>query len=225
MSQENLALDDRPKSSGTQPPSESMGRNRIPTEPRPDSFQNNLMPRPPSEYRISRSQQDEARRTSGLPRPEQNQTELNVFADPFEPPKHRDRRPRRNSESSIMDGRSAKFDSEEDRRRRRERRLRESKMPEGSRREGHRHGPSRPRKSNQRLDLIDKLDVTSIYGTGREYHCACPYLYLTNLLNQSFTTMDLLMLVTRTAIAIPAVHQCRRSRKDPRITPSVARPL
>ncbi|KAI9774385.1 MAG: hypothetical protein M1840_004279 [Geoglossum simile] len=164
---ENLTLDDRPKSPGTQPPSGSMGRNRIPTEPRRDSFRDSQVPRPPSGHRTSRY---EAGRTSGLPGPERNQADLNIFADPFEPPKHRDRRPRRNSESSVMDGRGAKLDSEEDRRRRRERRLREGKMPEGSRREGHRHGSSRPRKTNQRLDLIDKLDVTSIYGTGLFHH-------------------------------------------------------
>ncbi|KAI9775235.1 MAG: hypothetical protein M1839_001353 [Geoglossum umbratile] len=166
---DNLTLDDRPKSSGTQQPPRSIGRNRILAEPRRDSFQNSQMPRPPSVHRSLRPQQDEARRTSGLPRSDK-QPELNIFADPLEPPKHRDRRPRRNSESSIMDSRGGKLDSDEERRRRRERRLREGKMPEGSRREGHRHGPSRPRKTNQRLDLIDKLDVTSIYGTGLFHH-------------------------------------------------------
>lgn len=79
--------------------------------------------------------------------------ELNIFADPTD--KSRERRPRRNSDTSIQEKTTKLLDPNDDRRRR-ERRHRDSK------RDGKPRGPSR------RLDVIDKLDVTSIYGTGRE---------------------------------------------------------
>jgi hypothetical protein len=79
--------------------------------------------------------------------------ELNIFADPSD--KSRDRRPRRNSDTSVREKTSNLLDPN-DGRRRRERRHRDP------RRDGKPKGPSR------RLDVIDKLDVTSIYGTGRE---------------------------------------------------------
>lgn len=60
-----------------------------------------------------------------------------------------------------------RMDSEDDRRRR-ERRQRD--------------GKSRPKKSTgHRLDLIDKLDVTSIYGTGCRLSCFFISLKLTFL--------------------------------------------
>jgi hypothetical protein len=79
--------------------------------------------------------------------------ELNIFADPSD--KSRDRRPRRNSDTSVREKTSNLLDPN-DGRRRRERRHRDP------RRDAKPKGPSR------RLDVIDKLDVTSIYGTGRE---------------------------------------------------------
>lgn len=94
---------------------------------------------------------------------------LDVFADPpslSKAPSNsgtRDkpvRRPRRNSESSVMDRASKLLDDDDDRRRR-ERRHRD--------REGrHRDGKHRSSRKNRQLDIIDKLDVTSIYGTGSE---------------------------------------------------------
>ncbi|KAJ5161295.1 hypothetical protein N7492_006687 [Penicillium capsulatum] len=72
------------------------------------------------------------------------------------------RRPRRNSESSVMDRASKLFDDDDDKRRR-ERRHRE--------RDGrHRDGKHRSSRKNRQLDIIDKLDVTSIYGTGMFHH-------------------------------------------------------
>ena len=51
----------------------------------------------------------------------------------------------------------------EDERRRRERRRREREAR-------HRDGKSRSsKKTNYQLDIIDKLDVTSIYGTGSKW--------------------------------------------------------
>ena len=71
--------------------------------------------------------------------------------------KVRERRPRRNSDTSIISGeKTRKFLDPDDERRRLERRQRDAK----------RHGKSKP--ASRRLDIIDKLDVTSIYGTGRK---------------------------------------------------------
>lgn len=79
--------------------------------------------------------------------------ELDIFADPS-PQKHR---VRRNSESSIS---SRSLDPEEEKRRQ-ERRRRERRHRE--------HGKEgKPKKTDRKLDVIDKLDVTSIYGTGCE---------------------------------------------------------
>jgi hypothetical protein len=87
---------------------------------------------------------------------------LDIFADPPTSSQAKDRaprRPRRNSESSVMDRGSKLLDVDDDERRRRERRHRE--------REGRsKDGKSRSSRKDRRLDIIDKLDVTSIYGTG-----------------------------------------------------------
>lgn len=113
----------------------------------------------PLAHRPSRSQEDENQRLRGSGKPRVQA--LDIFADPSETVKHR--RPRRNSESSVAD-KSGRLLDPDDERRRRERRHRE--------REGRHRGESRrpqtakPKKPNQRLDLIDQLDVTSIYGTG-----------------------------------------------------------
>lgn len=64
-----------------------------------------------------------------------------------------------------MERASKLFDDDDDKRRR-ERRHRD--------REGrHRDGKSRSSRKDRRLDVIDKLDVTSIYGTGSElFRCS-----------------------------------------------------
>ena len=96
---------------------------------------------------------------------------LDIFADP--PRKGRlpeVRRPRRNSESSLVE-RSGTLAVPDEDRRRRERRLRER---EARYRDAKGRLPpfsSKSKKPNQRLDIIDKLDVTSIYGTGCEFTC------------------------------------------------------
>ncbi|KAK5937077.1 hypothetical protein PMZ80_010617 [Knufia obscura] len=108
---------------------------------------------PPPGHRPANS--DEARRRH-QPAPRR---ELDIFADPFEPtrPRDRERKPRRNSESSVREKPS--MDPEEERRRR-ERKYRESK----------RDGSKSSKPKNKKLDVIDKLDVTSIYGTGLFHH-------------------------------------------------------
>lgn len=60
-----------------------------------------------------------------------------------------------------MDRASKVFD-DDDEKRRRERRHREREAR-------HRDGKPRSSRKDRRLDIIDKLDVTSIYGTGSEW--------------------------------------------------------
>ncbi|KAL2867285.1 Pal1 family protein [Aspergillus lucknowensis] len=59
--------------------------------------------------------------------------------------------------------RTPKLLDDDDERRRRERRRREREAR-------HKDGKSRSRKPGYQLDIIDKLDVTSIYGTGMFHH-------------------------------------------------------
>ncbi|KAL4938749.1 Pal1 cell morphology protein-domain-containing protein [Aspergillus oleicola] len=144
---ENLSLNPAPKTNGSRP-----------APPRPERPQDGpLKSRPPRPTR---------ERSEGQP-----DDPFDIFADPPNRSKptgssSRDRerrpRPRRNSESSIME-RTPKLLDDDDERRRRERRRRE--------REGrHKDGKSRSKKTNYQLDIIDKLDVTSIYGTGMFHH-------------------------------------------------------
>lgn len=94
---------------------------------------------------------------------------LDIFAESSEAMKPHTGRPRRNSDSSLVDRNNHPLDPEEDRKRR-ERRHREREAR-------HRDSKGRPiptptsksKKPVHRLDIIDKLDVTSIYGTGRKY--------------------------------------------------------
>ncbi|KAJ5211351.1 Pal1 cell morphology [Penicillium cf. griseofulvum] len=91
---------------------------------------------------------------------------LDIFADPptlSQTAKDKaPRRPRRNSESSVMDRSSKLLDLDDDEKRRRERRReREGRSKDGKSRSG---------RKDRRLDIIDKLDVTSIYGTGMFHH-------------------------------------------------------
>jgi hypothetical protein len=71
------------------------------------------------------------------------------------------RRPRRNSESSVID--KGSLDPHEERRRRERRREREERAKDGK------STQKRVRKP-QGLDLIDKLDVTGIYGPSMIHH-------------------------------------------------------
>lgn len=69
---------------------------------------------------------------------------------------------RRNSDSSVADRKP--LDPEEEKKRQ------ERKRRERERRHREREGKDpKSRKPDRKLDIIDKLDVTSIYGTG----CKC----------------------------------------------------
>ncbi len=113
--------------------------------PRPE----NMPPsgrQPPPHHRPSRSQEEalRARRMQG-----------NATAgpsDPSSPQKKMERRPRRNSESSVLS--TDKIMTEDER-----------KQRDLKRRERERRAKEKPR-PNRRMDIIDQLDATSIYGTG-----------------------------------------------------------
>ena len=111
------------------------------------------LPGPP--HRPSRSEEEQRRLRLGQ-RSRAPAQESDVFADPPDPRRHH---VRRNSDSSI----ASKTLGAEEEQRRRERRHRERE----ARKDGKHRPPtsSRSKKPNQRLDIIDSLDVTSIYGT------------------------------------------------------------
>ncbi|RDW80184.1 hypothetical protein BP6252_04822 [Coleophoma cylindrospora] len=142
---DNLTLDDKPSSSGM----------------RPAPKNENVRPRGPPSHRPSRSQEEamRARRreaAGGSSRPRQSKDELNIFADPSDSPKKdASRRPRRNSDSSVA------LDEDEKKRQERRRRERERRHADRAKAQG---------KRPKNLDVIDKLDVTSIYGKGIFHH-------------------------------------------------------
>jgi len=103
------------------------------------------------------------RAATGVPgRPRAPNGELDIFADPESPRKSGERRVRRNSDSSLMERNGKPLDPEGERKRQ-ERRRRAHRHREREREAGK---DPKPRKG--RLDIIDQLDATSIYGTGRE---------------------------------------------------------
>ncbi|KAL0256863.1 hypothetical protein SLS55_007672 [Diplodia seriata] len=126
-------------------------------------------PRPPGPSRSGtapgrppRPDDDHRRNASGSrapPRRPPPREELDIFKSPG---RGENRRPRRNSESSIMDKTSM-----EEERRRRERRHRERKERESGRTTRDKDGKVRKPRG---LDLIDKLDVSGIYGPSMFHH-------------------------------------------------------
>ena len=108
--------------------------------------------RMPPNHRPTRSQEEalRARRMQG-----------NGMAGPSDSPQKRmDRRPRRNSESSVMS--TDKPMTEE------EKKAREAAREARRREREKRSGEKKPRPS-RRMDIIDQLDATSIFGTGCVY--------------------------------------------------------
>ena len=120
-----------------------------------DPRRENMAPRPntrgpPPGYRPPLTEEERKRREAKI-RERAQRGELDIFADPPDPNRREKRRPRRNSESSVRE--KVPLDPEEEKKRR-ERKRRESKKL------------GKDGKPQRRLDVIDKLDVTSIYGTG-----------------------------------------------------------
>jgi hypothetical protein len=167
----------------------------------------------PTQHRPARSQEDESRRRGpapprGPPRPpRENGLDIIAGASKVES----SRRPRRNSESSILDSR------EEDRKRRERRKEREERREKEGRTKD---GKAKPTRKPQGLDLIDKLDVTGIYGQGRECHVLELRSHSPKLTEalQFSTTTDLSMHATHTAtVKRMFVPLCKHS---PQIRPT-----
>lgn len=176
--------------------------------------------RPPRQDRPSQRPTD-GRPPTSRERPERSdrrqKEQLDIFADPpggsktannAAPPRDKSQRrsQRRNSESSVVDRKVMDAEGEKARRERR------------AKDERHKDGRTRSKKPNQRLDIIDKLDVTSIYGTGSKcFAFHIPQRFAENSRNltphyQCFIMMDLLMLVILIGIVRGFVrHQCRLS--------------
>lgn len=156
---DNLTLNDKSGSAGPRP---SAGPNPGYRPSRPENVPPGVHRRAgPPIHRPSRSEEEQRRLGNGSRSRGPPQT-LDIFADPPEPRRHR---MRRNSDSSLA---SRTLGSEEERRRRERRHREREARKDGKPRP---HGTSsRSKKPNQKLDIIDSLDVTSIYGTGLFHH-------------------------------------------------------
>lgn len=159
--QESLALTEKPMRPAPPPPPPPYAS--VDKDVADPARVENIPPRGPPMHRPTRSQEEamRARRAAaGQPgRPRIPNGELNIFADPESPKKSGERRARRNSDSSLMDRNGKPLDTEEDKKRQ-ERHRRERR---------HRGGETgKPKVRKGKLDIIDQLDATSIYGTGRE---------------------------------------------------------
>ncbi|KAG5979092.1 hypothetical protein E4U55_005575, partial [Claviceps digitariae] len=166
---DSLTLDDKMANDRLPP---ALTAQRKPTDPLPisragEDHQNNNTHRP------AKSQEDALRAKKLMPGP---RAEASPHRRP--PPQ---RRPRRNSESSVMDLNTLPITPEEMkmieakrlRDRQREKAAREAKEPREARegretRDKERAPKSRSKsgRPSKRMDLIDQLDATSIYGTG-----------------------------------------------------------
>ncbi|ORY12495.1 Pal1 cell morphology protein-domain-containing protein [Clohesyomyces aquaticus] len=118
---------------------------------------------PPQGHRPTRSGENEGRPRGPPPRGPPRPRGPPGPQPPHQssPERRENRRPRRNSESSMID--KGSLNPEEERRRRERRRERENRAKDGKSRS------SRPKKP-QGLDLIDKLDVSGIYGPSLFHH-------------------------------------------------------
>ncbi|KAL8789921.1 MAG: hypothetical protein Q9195_006582 [Heterodermia aff. obscurata] len=156
----NLALDDRPLNTDTgiaDPTAYAQRPSRPENVPPVRRFG-------PSSHQVSRSQEEEQQRLRNGGKPRGPQA-LDIFADPTDT--SRPLRPRRNSESSLVDKNGRMSSDDEKRRRERRHRDREARHRDGRPRAP---GSSTTKKPSRKLDIIDQLDVTSIYGTGLVHH-------------------------------------------------------
>lgn len=105
--------------------------------------------RPDDRHRPSKSQEEALKRAR---RKQDQASRPDVSKSPQRKPQ---RRPRRNSDSSVIDGVKTGTDAKGS-----------TDAKDRSRRDG--KDRSRSGKPSRRLDIIDQLDATSIYGTGRK---------------------------------------------------------
>ncbi|KAL7795915.1 Pal1 cell morphology domain-containing protein [Trichoderma ceciliae] len=149
----SLTLDDSPPFSVKQP-NDSQPLKKRPTDrpapPRRESESQASGRAAESKHRPSRSQEEALRARKPPPKT----TTRPSLLDDSPPRKPVQRRARRNSDSSVMDFDAKSLTAEE------------KKMIEAKRRERSK-GKSRP---SRKMDIIDQLDATSIYGTGLFHH-------------------------------------------------------
>ncbi|KAF2200116.1 Pal1-domain-containing protein [Delitschia confertaspora ATCC 74209] len=139
----NLTLDDKPA-------------NRAPPPPKRSGTQ------PIQGHRPSRSEEEDRRMRSGPRGPprERRGGPSGPPGMPNSPERSEHRRPRRNSEASMVD--KGSLDAESERRRRERRKERDARAADKPR--------STKVRKPQGLDLIDKLDVSGIYGPSLFHH-------------------------------------------------------
>ncbi|KAL2259672.1 hypothetical protein VTK26DRAFT_6553 [Humicola hyalothermophila] len=156
----SLTLEDSPKTSTPPPRPDAAAKPPAPRRGPPPPHRENAPPPgrrgPPPNHRPSRSQEEalRARRMQGKGDGPGHTDRARS------PQKLMDGRPRRNSDSSIMD--SDRNMSEE--------RKREMRRRERERAHRHREAKDKERRPSRKLDIIDQLDATSIYGTGIFHH-------------------------------------------------------
>ncbi|KAI9747508.1 MAG: hypothetical protein M1815_004145 [Lichina confinis] len=131
-------------------------------------------------HRVTRSQEEDARpyHNRGAPpsnAPRRSSPVRNVFDPPLTVPGRPGvGPPRRNSESSVADARDVDErkhrERERERRRQHHHREREVRDRDGRPEGAVARASTRTKKPGHKLDVIDKLDVTSIYGTGFFHH-------------------------------------------------------
>ncbi|KAL2180960.1 Pal1 cell morphology protein-domain-containing protein [Thermothelomyces heterothallicus CBS 202.75] len=149
--EDSTATNDAPPRPSAAKPPPPPGRRGPPPPPshRDGAPAPNRRPPPPN-HRPTRSQEEALRA--------RKMQEKDGRPDPSRSPQRRqERRPRRNSDSSIIDANMT-----EEERRQRDLRRRERER---------RHRENRDKKPvSRKLDIIDQLDATSIYGTGIFHH-------------------------------------------------------
>ncbi|PTB61640.1 Pal1-domain-containing protein [Trichoderma citrinoviride] len=153
----SLTLDDTPAFSAKQPVDPQLIKKRPtdrPAPPRRES-ESQVSSRAADKHRPSRSQEEALRARKPPPRDAKGPTTRPSLLDDSPPRKPVQRRPRRNSDSSVMDFDSKSLTAEEKR------------MIEAKRRERNKMKSTRP---SRKMDIIDQLDATSIYGTGLFHH-------------------------------------------------------
>lgn len=152
----SLTLDDTtPAADRSKPPP---GGPRRPMDRPPPRRGDKPQAPPDGVHRPTRSQEEALRarrmQAGGAPRPSPNSPQR----------KPQQRRPRRNSESSVLDFDAQPLTEEE-------KRMIEAKRRERERqRRGDGKEKSKSGRPSRRMDIIDQLDATSIYGTGVFHH-------------------------------------------------------
>jgi hypothetical protein len=150
--QKNLRIEDDSKRSA-------------PPRPAPSRSATDSRGEPQRQHRPSRSQEERDRMRGeprGPPRPRGPPGSSRPPPRPSSRERRENRRPRRNSESSIID--KGSLDPDEERRRRQRRRERDERAKDGK------SSTQKKVRRPQGLDLIDKLDVTGIYGPSMIHH-------------------------------------------------------